>query len=250
MISKLALYGHIYKIQRTAVLKNFAHVAVFLWEILEGHIVRCKAIFPNFNSCSIEVWEWISNFIPHFIMSVITYQCWDYSYTMFVKGTPEIQLSLKSQDFLVTIYQGMLLWWPFLGLFNWNPLIQTIRLKIGYLIFHELQWINKHERVTGWLSQHWPPPACQFSFPIQKGLFSFHTTVLCIHLEKWHSKLVKYKWTELTFYHLTQQYCMPSAHWGWDKMCAISQTMFSNAFSWMKTSEFWIICHWNVFLKV
>ena len=125
MISKLALYGHIYKIQRTAVLKNFAHVAVFLWEILEGHTVRCKAIFPNFNSCSIEVWEWISNFIPHFIMSVITYQCWDYSYTMFVKGTPEIQLSLKSQDFLVTIYQGMLLWWPFLGLFNWNPLIYS-----------------------------------------------------------------------------------------------------------------------------
>ena len=79
---------HIYKIQRTAVLKNFAHVAVFPWEILEGHIVRCKAIFPNFNSCSIEVWEWISNFIPHFIMNVITYQCWDYSYTMFVKGGP------------------------------------------------------------------------------------------------------------------------------------------------------------------
>ena len=30
MISKLALYGHIYKIQWSAVLKNFAHVAVFL----------------------------------------------------------------------------------------------------------------------------------------------------------------------------------------------------------------------------
>ena len=23
-------------------------------------------------SCTVEVWEWISNFIPHFIMSVIT----------------------------------------------------------------------------------------------------------------------------------------------------------------------------------
>ena len=30
MISKLALCGHIYKIQWSAVLKNFAHVAVFL----------------------------------------------------------------------------------------------------------------------------------------------------------------------------------------------------------------------------
>ena len=32
----------------------------------------------NFNSCCIdEVWEWICNFIPHIIMSVITYQYWD-----------------------------------------------------------------------------------------------------------------------------------------------------------------------------
>ena len=28
--------------------------------------------FPNFNSCTIEVWEWISNFIPHFTGYVIT----------------------------------------------------------------------------------------------------------------------------------------------------------------------------------
>ena len=28
--------------------------------------------FPNFNSCTIEVWKWISNFIPHFIMDAIT----------------------------------------------------------------------------------------------------------------------------------------------------------------------------------
>ena len=28
--------------------------------------------FQNFNSCTIEVWEWISNFIPHFIVHVIT----------------------------------------------------------------------------------------------------------------------------------------------------------------------------------
>ena len=32
--------------------------------------------FPNFNGCTIEVWEWISNFTPHFIMDVITYPCW------------------------------------------------------------------------------------------------------------------------------------------------------------------------------
>ena len=30
-------------------------------------------LFPNFNGCTIEVWERICNFIPHFIIGVITY---------------------------------------------------------------------------------------------------------------------------------------------------------------------------------
>ena len=29
--------------------------------------------FLNFKGCTIEVWEWISIFVPHFIMDVITY---------------------------------------------------------------------------------------------------------------------------------------------------------------------------------
>ena len=29
--------------------------------------------FSNFNGCTVEVWEWIRNFIPHFTMDVITY---------------------------------------------------------------------------------------------------------------------------------------------------------------------------------
>ena len=33
--------------------------------------------FPNFNGTTVEVWEWISNFIPHFIMDIIAYPCWD-----------------------------------------------------------------------------------------------------------------------------------------------------------------------------
>ena len=42
-------------------------------------IVRDKITypFPNFNGCTVEVCEWISNFIPHFIMDVITYPRWD-----------------------------------------------------------------------------------------------------------------------------------------------------------------------------
>ena len=33
--------------------------------------------FPNFNGCTVEVWKWVSNFIPHFMKDVIIYQCWD-----------------------------------------------------------------------------------------------------------------------------------------------------------------------------
>ena len=33
--------------------------------------------FPNFNGATVEVWDSISNFIPHFIMDIITYSCWE-----------------------------------------------------------------------------------------------------------------------------------------------------------------------------
>ena len=35
--------------------------------------------FLNFNGCTVEVKEWISNSISHFIMDVITYPFWDLS---------------------------------------------------------------------------------------------------------------------------------------------------------------------------
>ena len=45
--------------------------------------------FSNFNGATVEVCKWISNFIPHFIMDVITCPCWDWSWPMLVKGPPE-----------------------------------------------------------------------------------------------------------------------------------------------------------------
>ena len=44
--------------------------------------------FPNFNGATIEVWEWIHNFMLHFTEYVITYPCWDQSWTMLVKWAP------------------------------------------------------------------------------------------------------------------------------------------------------------------
>ena len=37
-------------------------------------------------------------------------------------------------------------------------------------------------------------------------------------------------------------------HWGRDKMITISQTTFSDAFSWQKMYEFRLKFHWNLFL--
>ena len=45
---------------------------------------------PKLQWCNCEVWEWISNFIPHFISGIITYPCWVLSWTMLVKGAPVI----------------------------------------------------------------------------------------------------------------------------------------------------------------
>ena len=40
-----------------------------------------------------------------------------------------------------------------------------------------------------------------------------------------------------------------STHWGRDKIDAISQKTFWNAFSWMKMNEFCLGFHWSMFLK-
>ena len=42
------------------------------------------------NGYTIEVWVWMSNFIAHFMMYMITYPCWDLSLTMLIKGVPEV----------------------------------------------------------------------------------------------------------------------------------------------------------------
>ena len=39
-------------------------------------------------------------------------------------------------------------------------------------------------------------------------------------------------------------------HWGRDTMADISQTTFSNAFSWMKIHQFRLIFHWSLFLRI
>ena len=52
-----------------------------------------------------------------------------------------------------------------------------------------------------------------------------------------------------TYYASNGPYAGELTHWGRDKMDAISQTTFSNAFSWMKMHEFRWRFHWSLFLR-
>ena len=45
-----------------------AHMTCKVWG-------KITILFLNFNGCTVEVWEWKSNFIPQFIMDSITYSC-------------------------------------------------------------------------------------------------------------------------------------------------------------------------------
>ena len=46
--------------------------------------------FPNFNGATIEVWECISNFIPHLPGHMMTYPCRDLRLTISIKGAPDV----------------------------------------------------------------------------------------------------------------------------------------------------------------
>ena len=48
----------------------------------------------NFTGCTVEVWKWISNSIPHFTGLVITYRCLDWNETKLVQGVPDITNSM------------------------------------------------------------------------------------------------------------------------------------------------------------
>ena len=60
--------GSIYRI-------NLMCCPILLWALLLTWINFNP--FLNFNRATVEVYEWISNFISYFIMDVITYACWN-----------------------------------------------------------------------------------------------------------------------------------------------------------------------------
>ena len=58
--------------------------------------------FPNINGATVEVWECIYNIFPHFKIGIITYSCWNVSYTMLEKGVPGCLQTLPRFYFVLT----------------------------------------------------------------------------------------------------------------------------------------------------
>ena len=50
---------------------------------------------PDFSGSTTWVWVWKGNFISHFSVRVITYPCWELSWSMSVKGGPDLDLLHK-----------------------------------------------------------------------------------------------------------------------------------------------------------
>ena len=57
---------------------------------------------PNFNGVTAEVWRWMGNLIPHFIVLAITYPCWDLRWSMLVKQVPAVQVTRRPLLWLPT----------------------------------------------------------------------------------------------------------------------------------------------------
>ena len=78
----------------------------------------------------VEVWDWISDFIPHFIIGVITYPYWDQSLSMLVKGAPgrHICFFLLTYKYLHAAVKQHMLWQVHSSkTLIWSNIVQTWR---------------------------------------------------------------------------------------------------------------------------
>ena len=76
--------------------------------------------FPNFNGCTVEVWELISNFITNVLMDATTYPWFDKSYTMLVKESPVRE---------IIIYAG-----------RWEGIYHIVYVVSERRLMFELRW--------------------------------------------------------------------------------------------------------------
>ena len=91
----------------SALISNYIHYKV--WD-------EITYPFSNFNSATVEVWEWISNFIPHFTGHMIAYSCWDKKLIQVSKSTCWCQLHQRIYNCCV----GSALWSNLMWRSSWD----------------------------------------------------------------------------------------------------------------------------------
>ena len=125
------------------------HLSIKVWD-------EITYPFPNFSGATVEVWEWISNFIPHFIMDVITYPCWYpwlmYSLTFLVNSLApgRFECNFRSEIFKLTV---VIDGWGISGgiALRWMSLDYTDDKSI---LVQVMAWCR--QATSHYLSQCWP----------------------------------------------------------------------------------------------
>ena len=101
--------------------------------------------YPTFNICTVEVWEWISNFIPHRMMNVITYSHWDLSRS---KLKMLLLITLRSK---LNHLNKMSSWFVHFCILNNGDILST---------FHTFPFKNMHFKIS---SMKWCPFCLSFN---------------------------------------------------------------------------------------
>ena len=127
------------------------------------------------------------------------------------------------------------------------PLSELIEIWL-YIppIFYSFFHFNDQQLQPQW--QLW---CCIIHQHVQCLNWSCTEMVLWLHLASnltWHLLICFYWWIELGWTYLLLKFQL--THLPHDKMAAISQMMFSDAFSWMKSFVFCLKFHWSLFLRV
>ena len=130
--------------------------------------------FSTFKCATVEVWEWISNFMPRLIMYVITYPCRDWSYSMLIK------------------WRGT----HFLALFFFLPLVLTHWGRVTHICVSKLTIIGSDNGLAPGRRQAiiWSNAGILLIWPIGTNFSEISVDIHTFSLKKIHFKMSSGKW--------------------------------------------------------
>ena len=123
------------------------------------------------NGYTVEVWEWINNFIPHFMMDVITYPCWNLKLNHVSKrGLRNVgKISQYPTQCITTRERHVILHWHKSDVIMGSIASQITSLTFFYLIVYSDADQRKHQSseslafVRGITPHKWPVTRKMFS---------------------------------------------------------------------------------------